>query len=104
MDREAVKQAPGKGGTAVKPREIENIGPLGPSDGPKVATGRIRAFMELFGVSVTEMARAAGVDRSYVSKLLGGQVRATPRLLSSVCSGIEVLGREKRVDSSSLIE
>lgn len=98
------KQAPAEHGNAVKTRERVEVGPGGLTEGPRIAVRRIKAFMDLFGVSVTEMAKAAGVDRSYVSKLLAGQVRATPRLLTATCSAIEALARQKRVDTQGLIE
>lgn len=104
MIPDGVKQPLSERGLTVKTRETGDIGPIGPADGRRVAARRIRAFMELFDVSVTDMAKAAAVDRSYVSKLLAGQVRATPRLLIAVCSAIENLARTKRVDSARLIE
>jgi transcriptional regulator with XRE-family HTH domain len=57
--------------------------------------GRIRAIMGLFGLSVTEVAKAGGVSRPYLSQALSGTLAPSPGFYMYLESSLWRLGERR---------
>lgn len=49
-----------------------------PTDGDGRNLDRVRLLMRLFGLSISEVAKAGGVSRPYLSRALGGSLVPSP--------------------------
>ena len=49
-----------------------------PTDGDGRNLGRVRLLIRLFGLTVSEVAKAGGVSRPYLSRALGGSLVPSP--------------------------
>lgn len=49
-----------------------------PTDGDGQNLGRVRLLMRLFGLTISEIAKAGGVSRPYLSRALGGSLVPSP--------------------------
>ena len=49
-----------------------------PTDGDGCNLERVRLLMKLFGLTVSEVAKAGGVSRPYLSRALGGSLVPSP--------------------------
>ena len=49
-----------------------------PTDGDGQNLGRVRLLIRLFGLTVSEVAKAGGVSRPYLSRALGGSLVPSP--------------------------
>ena len=52
--------------------------PDAPTDGDGRNLDRVRLLMRLFGLTVSEVAKAGGVSRPYLSRALGGSLVPSP--------------------------
>ena len=49
---------------------------------------RLRCVLELFGLSIGEVAKASGVSRPYVSRVLSGSLKASPAFWRGLEAGL----------------
>ena len=49
-----------------------------PTDGDRQNLGRVRLLMRLFGLTISEVAKAGGASRPYLSRALGGSLVPSP--------------------------
>ena len=69
-----------------------------PTDGDGRNLDRVRLLMRLFGLTVSEVAKAGGVSRPYLSRALGGSLVPSPvfwrRLESNLGSLVDQRGSQ----------
>jgi hypothetical protein len=69
-----------------------------PTDGDGRNLARVRLLMRLFGLTVSEVAKAGGVSRPYLSRALGGSLVPSPafwrRLEGNLGSLVEQRGSQ----------
>ena len=51
---------------------------VAPTDGNGRNLARVRLLMRLFGLTISEVAKAGGVSRPYLSRALGGSLQPSP--------------------------
>ena len=76
---EAPKTAPPSLTTPVKIRYQPQDAP---TDGDGQNLGRVRLLIRLFGLTVSEVAKAGGASRPYLSRALGGSLVPQPYILA----------------------
>ena len=69
-----------------------------PTDGDGLNLDRVRLLMRLFGLTVSEVAKAGGASRPYLSRALGGSLVPSPvfwrRLESNLGSLVDQRGSQ----------
>ncbi|GEM_PF-4238137 len=83
----------------VKSRDAD----AGRRSGPILDGRRVLWLMDLFGgLTITDVARASGLSRSLLSKLLAGRMPATHRAVQRLAIGVEKLAKTARIDGRVL--
>ena len=59
--------------------------------------------MRLYGITLNDLAREMGFDRSYLSKAIHGRVQLSVKFLTRLAQAIECFGRNRRIDSSMFL-
>ena len=74
-----VTEAPASTSPAVQDPVTSRYQPMdAPTDGDGRNLERVRLLMRLFGLTISEVAKAGGVSRPYLSRALGGSLVPSP--------------------------
>lgn len=70
----------------------------------RVDAARVLAFMDIYGLTMVDVARETHYDRSYISKVLARKLQPSTAFLAELASALDRLGKARRLDSSFLLE
>ena len=86
-------------------REDDGFGPTGHREKRPVVIDveKLGFLLRVYGITINDLAKEMGFDRSYLSKAIHGRVEPSVRFLTRLAHAIETFGQKRRVDSSMFV-